>query len=107
MARYVLLSFDSNVEAEQYVRELAGAESPLSDNSSIVGVFGKPTQFCDTATHPHATTRRVNGFTRGTRFGWWVCAHCSKPKKAWASNLSAVLSQARNLLDEILEGKEA
>lgn len=110
MARYVLLAFESNDEAKeavQYAVRTAGQqiEEPFQatyPNVEVVGVYAKPTQFCDVMDGGHGN-RRVSGFTRGKKFGWWVCALCGKPKKNWADNIGAVLSQARNLLAETLK----
>jgi hypothetical protein len=59
---------------------------------NVVGIFKAPTAFCDN-TDGH---RGKNGFTRGKKYGWWVCTTCKKPTKAWSENLNAVLGAAYN-----------
>ena len=63
----------------------------------IKGVFRRPTQFCDPANH-RGSNKRVTGFTKGRKFGWWVCSICRKPASAWGRSLNAVLGAANNLL---------
>lgn len=63
----------------------------------VIGLFKKPTKFCDPS-DGHRGKKTQSGWTRGTKYGWWVCAKCKKPSEGWGNNLSAVLSAARNLL---------
>ena len=44
----------------------------------LVGIFKVPTLFCEGG----HTAKRVTGYTRGKRYGWYVCSVCKKPSKA-------------------------
>lgn len=107
MARLVVLRFDDNKAAEEFVK--AGVDNKvfiadertnmLRITGEVVGLFGQPTMFCD------CTLRkgRVKGYSRGQRWGWWVCSACKKPTRAWGGHLQAVLGAATNHLSIFLE----
>jgi hypothetical protein len=65
----------------------------------VIGVFKVPTLYCDNS-DGHRGKKTEAGWTRGRKYGWWVCGACKKPTKAWAENLNALLSSARNLLND-------
>lgn len=96
MARYVLLSFDDNGEAERFVAAFRGGSVFFSHtNDDGTGVYGyndstkskvhalymKPTQFCTCATE--GKWKRTEGFSKGRKYGLWVHT-CGKPSRlAW------------------------
>ena len=100
--RYVVLQFEGNEEAEEYVRYLkAFQDNPppytKGTGGQVIGLFAGPTQFC-TCTGGKG---RIHAWTLGQKFGWWVCRSCKKPAKASHGPLQqmrSVVSQARNLL---------
>lgn len=107
MARYVLLSFSSNADAEYFVR--ANAKVVETCPFEVTAVYGKPTQHCDPSDGhrgKRSGNRRVVGYTRGKKFGWWVCTACGKPERPILSNPWATMTQARDLLPEILNPPE-
>lgn len=101
MARYVVLSFDSNDKAEHFLTTV-----PVIDDIQIVALMPKPTVFHD-ADCP-GSGKRVQPWARGKKFGWWVCNACKKPcrpqgdtDEAREENLMRhVVSQSVNLLEE-------
>lgn len=103
MARFVVISVEDNEVAEELVRDWR--DGGLDPGIEVVGLFGKPTQFCNSNDGKHPA-RRALGFTHGRKFGWWVCAYCGKPKTLYGKNPQAVISQARNLLPEVEERNE-
>src|SRR5690242_15312361 len=100
MAKYVLVSFANDADADAFVtscqqgrtlfaRQVAEVQDSteykvlnFTDLSSYVrGVYKQPTQFHD----PSVCKAGKNvGFTRGTKYGWLVCAQCGKPTGGWA-----------------------
>lgn len=93
---YVLLSFPEDADAKDWVQRMKG------DSESLVveGIYKKPTLFCDpmdTSTHGN---RRVQGFTKGQKWGWWVCASCKKPKRLAFMNLPNEIG-GFNLMDRL------
>lgn len=68
----------------------------------IVGVFKKPTLFHDPALHQNRTSKSELSFTRGKKYGWWVCATCKRPTTGWGQNVQAVISSGVNLANEYL-----
>lgn len=80
MARYVLISFEDNNEAEDFVK--AALEDRVGEQlghdafyefatMSIWGMYFKPTQFCEC---PQPGPKQ----SRGARYGLWIDA-CGKP----------------------------
>ena len=90
MARYVVLEFFDNVEAEKFVREVNGqneinrsARRPFLKR--VVGVFVKPGKTCecgDATRINYGDKNQKHGITRGEKFGWWVCTRCNRPRAA-------------------------
>jgi hypothetical protein len=80
VAKYVLLQFDDDKDADAFVGEtqqeglLVGTRWP---RVLVRAVYKKPTQFCK-------CTSEKPGYSRGKKFGWWVHAACGKPREAWA-----------------------
>jgi hypothetical protein len=69
MARYVLIQVDENDRADRLIDKLSGVTG-----LRIIGLFGKPTQFCEC---PGPWERS----TRGKKYGWYCCPDCGYPRK--------------------------
>ena len=82
MARYVVLSFEDNDDAEHLIQQ-------YKDHPTIhpVGMFARPTNFCEELEHWDYPTRSK----RGVKFGWWICPQCHKARK--------LFQQGHNMLD--------
>jgi hypothetical protein len=81
MARYVLLEFDDNAEADNFVNMLNGgdfdghpAEVMPGGTVRVRGVYFKPTLFCEC---PNPGDRSA----RGEKWGLWIHRDCGKPKR--------------------------
>jgi len=90
MAKYVLLEFDDDADAESFAGTLqpSGTER---ESVRVRGIFKKPTQFCSCIPMEKSSVR-------GAKWGWWICAKCGKPKPG-------AMHQPRNLLEP--EGTKA
>lgn len=89
MARYVLVEFESNSDAERFVartmeKELKGAKY------KIVGFFAKPRKYCQCPTPPEH--ERAQQTRRGSKYGWMVHTKCGRPRREYSHS-------PRNLLD--------
>lgn len=89
MAKYVLLEFDEDSEADAFTETMG------QNGASVrtAGVYKKPTIFCDC---PNPGDKSV----LGNKWNWWVHKGCGRPKKGqWQS--------PRNLLkpDEKISGR--
>jgi hypothetical protein len=88
MARAVVLYFEDNEEAEAFIEE----------NPKVALMVAVPTLFCEGG---HKKGKFSMSYTRGLKWGWWVCIHCKKPSNVgFAKTLRACLSQGRNLLED-------
>lgn len=98
---FVLLSFNDDEVAKEFVRdqlaieELDGGEG----GHKVEGIYKKPTLFCNIMDPIHGS-RRITGFTKGQKWGWWVCAVCKKPRKLAIDNLPKEVC-GFNLLDRL------
>jgi hypothetical protein len=112
MAKYVLLAFDNDAEADKFVdivvqdREVIAwsvgqdVTEAVPLPATVRAVYKKPTQFC------HCVRGKRDGFTRGKKYGWWVCDKCHKPTKAWAEGDQWYTSLGRNLLPVSMDAPE-
>jgi hypothetical protein len=102
MARYVILSFEDDNVAEEFVKEMEVSVLTTIDYGrehvretypavKVEAMMQKPTKLCEAGGCRSETTKRVVGFARGKRHGWWICKVCGRPGAAWASSLGAVL----------------
>jgi hypothetical protein len=106
MARYVVLKFEDNEKAEEFVRlncdgNLFFHEDmddydrvPLGDVAALVPA---PTLFCECGVRGGT---KGGGFFKGPKYGWWCCAKCGKPTEAWGTSYAAVVGSGNNLLEE-------
>jgi hypothetical protein len=80
MAVFVVLSFEDEEVAKEYVKD--HFENYVNEDDACVMemVIKKPTQFCECT----ASSTQKKGFVRGMKYGWWVHSDCGKPTKAWA-----------------------
>jgi hypothetical protein len=86
MAKYVLLAFDDDAEADQFVEDIQGeavlAWTPDRQghtvHAQVRGIYKKPTKFCQCGS-------KTKAYGRSRKYGWWCCADCGKPKEAWAT----------------------
>lgn len=100
MAKYVLLAFDSDTEANEFVEAVQDRTS--REEFTVRGVWKKPTKFCECT----SGNIKQRGWTRGKKFGWWVCDRCHKPSKAWAQGDVWYNSLGTNLLPVSHEAPE-
>lgn len=82
MARYVLVSFEKDDEAEtftKWIRKDADGPQvvPSFWNAQLEGVFQQPTKFCECTPEE----RRGTVGARGAKYGWFVCGKCKRPPK--------------------------
>jgi hypothetical protein len=91
MARYVVIEFINNPDAEAFVEQLNNWNDhrrKVGDPflSRVVGIFVKPGRTCQCPDAGRANYGDKNwkpaSVVFGARFGWWVCTRCKKPRKA-------------------------
>lgn len=93
MAKFVLLQFDDDAQADRLVQALQEWPEAIDISGQVTaaepewyhivgvklrGVFKKPTKFCE------CKSLKNRGFSRGKKYGWWVCSQCKKPTIAWS-----------------------
>jgi hypothetical protein len=109
VAVYVMLAFDDDEQAKTLVEDMLrspGADilTPSQENNvhaTVRAVYKRPTVFCDES-DGHKKGKTSAGFTRGRKYGWWVCAKCGKPTKAWAQGEKWFQHLGVNLLPQQL-----
>lgn len=83
MARYILVEVDDNATANRLRAQIDKAGE--AKGMRVVGMFRKATQMCEC---PIRSEKSV----LGSRFMWWLCPQCLKPKSGSHQTL-------RNMLD--------
>lgn len=92
MARFVVLSFDNNEEAEDFTKALSDGTifytKPHDDRdyqlvelkgaAEALGLFMKPTQFCTCVPTGNSAQAKKKPFSQGKKYGLWVHT-CGKP----------------------------
>jgi hypothetical protein len=107
MARFVLLQFDDDQEAEDFAEMALKQHGVIYDSreyivcagAKIWGIYQKPTKFCDC---DGSGKKTMIGFTRGKKYGWWIHAKCMKPTAKWASGRQWFTVLGANLLPRSL-----
>ncbi len=100
MAVHVLLSFEDDDLAKRFVEKVNGAFEyiPERRQRQVLGFWKAPRKFCDCTDLTEKDERNLNrkgrakkfqrGWTRGKKYGWWVCSKCRKPSKHWEPGLA-------------------
>lgn len=105
MAVQVLLSFANDEQAKTFVQDVLNNPdvpilSPVQENEvqvELCGVWKEPTLFCDPL-DGHRGKKTEGGYTRGRKYGWWVCGKCGKPSKFAQGSTKWELALGTNLL---------
>lgn len=96
MARYVVVEFIDNADAEEFIQREAERNEQTRKilpgtpfKRRVVGVFVKPASICvcwdwQKANYrgPDPLKNKNRGIAEGLTFGWWVCSTCKKPRRA-------------------------
>lgn len=95
MAKYVLLLFDDDGAADSFVNVYSVREDAFSKVlPEVVGVYKKPTVFCDCI----GSRKPPDGWRKGSKYGWWICTMCGKPSEEWSKRMLDMMG--KNLLNE-------
>lgn len=90
-SRYLLIEFDDADGAEK-LKERINEASRAGKAYRVVGLFAKPTNYCQCDPNTKITTKvSPSVLKRGKKFGWWVCTQCKRPDSS--------ISGLRNLLN--------
>jgi hypothetical protein len=93
MARYVVVEFKNNGDAEAFIERIH-QDTAQGTMRRIVGVFVKPGRTCDCRNWQRTNSGDKNQavtIVRGGKFGWWVCTACNRPRKAGHQLVNQVL----------------
>ncbi len=83
-SRYLLVEFDDEQSATN-LRAKLDAATMAGSRYRVVGLFAKPTAYCQCDTNGDTASRTNPGvLRRGRKFGWWVCVNCKRPTSALA-----------------------
>lgn len=88
MAKYVLLAFDDDKEADLFVESNGKLNETVEAYPyQVHAVFKKPTKFCECTKEQ----RRGKVGVTGAKFGWFVCGNCHKPAKGGGQTIPNLL----------------
>lgn len=88
----MLVQVDDNERADALIRKL----DPVA-GMRVIGLFGRPTKFCEDSSHRSMNERSV----RGPKYGWWHCTTCGKPKRHMFHTLTNLLDP-ETLVDAVI-----
>lgn len=78
-ARYLLIEFDDE-ESALKLKGMLDERTRVGRGVRVVGLFAKPTDYCQCGIDTWTTTKaRVSTTRRGRKFGWYVCTVCKRP----------------------------
>jgi hypothetical protein len=77
VSRYLLIEFDDETSATS-LREQINKATRSGKLFRVVGLFARPGSSCQCA--PTRGEKIKDRFTRGSKFGWWLCTTCNKPR---------------------------
>jgi hypothetical protein len=113
MAVRVVVEFESDDDAKRFVKGMMNDDIVITENvlasdgqyslaynvvkAIVTAAYKKPTKFCE-PDDGHRGRKRTTGWTRGRKYGWWVCGVCGKPTKKWATGDIWQYSMGYNLL---------
>lgn len=93
MARYVLVEFDDDATANEFIKRMHRASKTKAFR--LKGVFKKPTVFCTCG--PIASTQYTTALVRGPKTGWMIHVECGLPRRTG--------QVPRNILPDMLNAK--
>lgn len=107
MAITVVLTFEEDEDALEFVEsaleghlfrenETAGFEVV---QAKVAALYKLPTMFCEC----QSGRKTEVGFTRGVKWGWWVCGQCSKPKRNYWSHIFEHNGFGNNILSRYFD----
>lgn len=98
MACYVLLEFDDNTKAKNFIVKVNGEYAAIdmpARGFRVRALWGKPTKFCECT----GGRKGMFPYRRAEKSGWWVHSECGRPNVAWGKNHNHWFSAlGRNLL---------
>jgi hypothetical protein len=108
VARYVLVAFDSDAEADAFANAMTieggvfymGQDTHFKNVNPVTafvrGLWQKPTKYCSCTSAD--MKGRKETYTRGKKYGWWVHNICGKPTAQWSRGDHFFQSLGVNLL---------
>ena len=76
MSRFVLIECEDDDQANNFVNQINKAR----ENGKLIriaGLYARPNTWCGCPFQIAGEKRQVD---RGTKFGWWICQWCNKPR---------------------------
>lgn len=96
-SRYLLIEFDDASTADK-LRQQIDAATRGGKRYRVVGLFAKPTNYCQCDPVKAVTTKaNESPRKRGKKFGWWVCTQCRSPASTLAGLVN--LLKPRDIID--------
>lgn len=102
MARYVLIAFEDDNAAEEFVAAapvpggvfIMGTDTHFKNlpEVTIRGMWQKPTLLCECPPGPK------RDYARSTKRGWYICRQCTRTHPGWARGEHLYQSFGTNLL---------
>jgi hypothetical protein len=69
------------------------------------GAWRIPSKFCNPA-DGHRKSGKIQGWSRGKKYGWWVCTDCGKPTEKWGTGGNWDYALGSNLIPQEITGEQ-
>lgn len=101
---------DAKALAADLVKEgyIGKGDGGLSVNwlpAKIRGAWRIPTKFCNPS-DGHRRSGKIQGWSRGKKYGWWVCTDCGYPTEKWGTGGNWDYALGSNLIPQEITGEE-
>jgi hypothetical protein len=104
MSRTIVLTIPNNEEAERWAQSMLDADTNgtvmLPASARIDAMIARPTLYCK------CVSRKKEGWSRTTKFGWWVHPRCRRPARLVVERFISNMLGGCNDLLPTLSGSE-
>ena len=96
MAMLVMVSFEDDEAALSFVENVQ--DNSLLQGAEVKALYRMPTMFHEPFETHSGGRVQGNSFTKGQKYGWWVCSVCKKPSRLYWDSIFGESSFGKNLL---------
>lgn len=108
MAMFVLLRFEDDNQALTLIEDMqeykdSAILTPTQENNvmaTAVALFKAPTMFHEPFETHGGNSKTSQSFTKGQKWGWWVCTTCKKPSRLYWEQIVKECSFGRNIMSQ-------
>jgi hypothetical protein len=111
----ILVEIEKEEDAKEFARTILNVGAYLSPGGELEngwtigarlrGAWRLPSKFCNPG-DGHRRSGKIQGWSRGKKYGWWVCTDCGKPTEKWGTGGNWDYALGSNLIPQEITGEE-